>query len=138
VGTPHIYSGGAELNAKRRDIFKHWFIESFQSVGIRADTLSDLRVDMHRVWLETTGQPPLFHDNLKFLKNVSDSFELSIVINDELKMIQLRMVDLLHLSSSDSLSRAIRRFCRKHVAVSSCEQSVAVFAYRWVMEANLY
>ena len=149
VGTPHVYNGGAALTARRVEIFKHWFIENFKSVGIRADRLSDLRLQTHRIWLETTQQAPLFYDNLHFLKNVSDTFELSIKINNEDEVIQLRMSDLLLASSSstssseDSLYRATGRFCREHVragddAVASCQRSVATFAYHWVMKADLY
>lgn len=142
VGTPHVYSGKGELDARRAYIFRNWFVESFQSIGTRADRLTDLRVNMHRIWLETTREVPLFHDNSNFLKNVSDWFELSVVIDEAVHTVRLRMSDLLYASPSDSdpLAKDIKEFCRRHVVEGgeSCEISVAAFAYRWVMEANLY
>jgi hypothetical protein len=153
VGTPHIYNGSAALHAKRLDIFKYWFVEKFHDVGIRADKLSDMRLCMHRIWLETTQQSPHFFDNRNVLNNVSDTFDLSIVIDDNVRTIQLHMMDLLYSSSSssslpssvDPISDEIRKFCRQHITdshgnadVRSCQRSVANFAFRWVMESNLF
>ena len=123
------------------EIFNKWFVENFQHVGIRSDKLSDLRLGAHKVWMETTREAPLFYDNLNFLKNVSDTFELDIRIDNSTKKIQLSMVDLLHSASSNSLWQDIKRFCQLNVAfddISSCLSTVGGYSYNWVLNTTIF